>query len=94
MILNRAARLFTWARLFGSAMSDVMAETGLEKGGLYNHFESKEDLALQAFDYAVGMVRDEITKAVTDKRDTVDRLLALMGARVRQRDIRSPVGVP
>ncbi len=29
-----------------------MAATGLEKGGIYRHFESKEELAAEAFDYA------------------------------------------
>jgi TetR/AcrR family transcriptional repressor of nem operon len=33
-------------------MSELMAVTGLEKGGLYRHFASKQDLAVAAFDYA------------------------------------------
>src|SRR5262249_36968917 len=33
-------------------MSDLMAATGLEKGGIYRHFSSKEELAAEAFDYA------------------------------------------
>lgn len=78
MILQRAAQLFNRRGFFGSAMSDIMSVTGLEKGGIYNHFSSKEDLALQAFDYAVGVLRVEISLAVGDKRNAVDRLLGLM----------------
>ena len=29
-----------------------MDATGLEKGGIYRHFESKEELAAEAFDFA------------------------------------------
>jgi len=29
-----------------------MEATGLQKGGLYRHFDSKEELAQEAFDYA------------------------------------------
>jgi len=77
-ILQQAAQLFTRRGFFGAALSDVMDVTGLEKGGIYNHFKSKEDLALQAFDYAVDLVRQEIAKAVRDKKDSVERLLGMI----------------
>ena len=34
-------------------MQDLMDATGLEKGGIYRHFESKEELAAEAFKYAL-----------------------------------------
>jgi TetR/AcrR family transcriptional regulator, transcriptional repressor for nem operon len=77
-ILEKAAQLFNRRGFFGAALSDVMDVTGLEKGGIYNHFKSKEDLALQAFDYAVNLVRQEIVKAVRDKPNSVDRLLGMI----------------
>jgi AcrR family transcriptional regulator len=52
-ILMRAARLFNEKGYFGASLADLMEATGLKKGGLYNHFESKEKLALEAFDYAI-----------------------------------------
>jgi TetR/AcrR family transcriptional regulator, transcriptional repressor for nem operon len=79
MILHEAAQLFNRRGFFGSAMSDLMAKTGLEKGGIYNHFKSKEDLALQAFDYAVDLIRQEFAKAIQENKNSVDRLLATMG---------------
>ncbi len=33
-----------------------MAATGLEKGGLYRHFDSKEDLALESFNFAADLM--------------------------------------
>ena len=49
-ILARSAQLFNRQGYSGSSLSDIMRETGLEKGGIYNHFSSKEQLALEAFD--------------------------------------------
>jgi AcrR family transcriptional regulator len=41
-ILFEAACLFNVKGYSGAALSDMMHATGLEKGGIYNHFESKE----------------------------------------------------
>jgi TetR/AcrR family transcriptional repressor of nem operon len=51
-ILEEAAPLFNQRGYDGCSMQDIMAATGLEKGGIYRHFGSKEELAAEAFDYA------------------------------------------
>src|SRR5215468_8728800 len=79
MILRRAAEVFNRKGYFGASMADIMQATGLEKGGIYNYFDSKDDLALEAFDYAVGLVRQELQGAIKDKRDAIDRLSAIVG---------------
>lgn len=52
MIIEQAAPLFNRQGYAGSSVSALMAATGLKKGGIYRHFESKEELAAEAFDYA------------------------------------------
>jgi TetR/AcrR family transcriptional regulator, transcriptional repressor for nem operon len=52
MIIERSAAVFNRHGYAGTSMSELMAATGLEKGGIYRHFESKESLAAAAFDYA------------------------------------------
>ena len=52
-IIAQAAPLFNQRGFAGCSMQDVMEATGLEKGGLYRHFSSKEELAAEAFRYAV-----------------------------------------
>lgn len=89
MILERAAQLFSRQGYFGSSLSDIMHETGLEKGGIYNHFESKEQLALEAFDYAFALVQQRTRLAITGKKNAVDRLLAFVA--VFQTIIEDPV---
>jgi TetR/AcrR family transcriptional regulator, transcriptional repressor for nem operon len=77
-ILERAAQLFNQQGYFGSSLSDIMHETGLEKGGIYNHFASKEQLALEAFDYAIGLLRQRMRLALAGKINAIDRLLAIV----------------
>lgn len=78
MILERAAQLFSRQGYFGSSLSDIMQETGLEKGGIYNHFNSKEQLALEAFDYAFGLVQQRTREALSDKKHAIERLHAVL----------------
>ena len=51
-IIAQAAPVFNQRGFSGCSMQDLMDATGLEKGGIYRHFESKEELAAEAFDYA------------------------------------------
>ena len=51
-IIAAAATIFNQYGYEGGCLKDIMVATGLEKGGIYRHFESKEELAAEAFDYA------------------------------------------
>src|SRR5260370_40421637 len=50
-IVAAAAPIFNQHGYAGSSLADLMAATGLKKGGIYRHFSSKEELAAVAFDY-------------------------------------------
>ncbi len=52
-IVAAAAPLFNQRGFAGCSMQDVMEATGLEKGGLYRHFASKEELAAEVFAYCL-----------------------------------------
>lgn len=83
MILEKAALLFNRKGYFGASMSDIMEATGLEKGGIYNYFSSKDDLALQAFDYSVDLMREQYAQAIRGQSNAIDRLKAVMAIFVR-----------
>ena len=51
-IIEEAASLFNQRGYEGCSIQDIMDATGLEKGGIYRHFETKEELAAEAFDFA------------------------------------------
>lgn len=77
-ILQQAAELFNQQGYAGSSISDIMRVTGLQKGGIYNHFKSKDDLALQAFDYAIACVSQRTRSVLRTKRHAVERLQAII----------------
>lgn len=77
-ILQKAAQLFNERGYYAASMSDIMAVTGMEKGGIYNHFKSKDDLAVQAYEYAVDLVREAFAAAIKGKYHAVDRLQAVV----------------
>jgi TetR/AcrR family transcriptional regulator, transcriptional repressor for nem operon len=45
-IIEKAAIIFNKNGYAGSSISDIMRLTGLQKGGIYNHFKSKETTAI------------------------------------------------
>jgi|SRR5271156_1592306 len=51
-IVATAAPLFNQRGIEGTSLSALMDATGLEKGGIYRHFPSKQALAVEAFEYA------------------------------------------
>ena len=78
-IIRKAAALFNQHGFAGSSMSDIMAATGLKKGGIYRHFESKEQLAVEALDYAVDLMGRRFAEALEGKTHAIDRLNAVVG---------------
>lgn len=78
MILARVAPLFNQQGYYGASLSDIMRQTGMEKGGIYNHFKSKEQLALESFDYAYALLDQRIRAALADKKHAIERLYAML----------------
>lgn len=78
MILARAAPLFNQQGYYGASLSDIMRATGLEKGGIYNHFSSKEQLAVEAFDYAYRLVAQRVRDGLAGRKHAIDRLHAII----------------
>jgi TetR/AcrR family transcriptional repressor of nem operon len=77
-IIEQAAEYLNQHGYFSTAVSEIMELTGLQKGGIYNHFESKEDLALQAFDYAIEQMSQKFAEALKGKENAIDRMLAII----------------
>jgi TetR/AcrR family transcriptional regulator, transcriptional repressor for nem operon len=77
-IVERSAPVFNTKGYAGASMSDLVLVTGLEKGGIYNHFGSKEELALEAFDYAAGIMRERFREALETEKGALDRLFAVI----------------
>jgi AcrR family transcriptional regulator len=83
-IIARAAPVFNTRGFAGTSMGDLTQVTGLEKGGIYNHFASKEALALAAFDYAVEQIGQRFAEAIAPHERASDQLMAIVGVFERQ----------
>lgn len=77
-VIEKAASLFNQRGYEATSISDVMTATGLQKGGVYRHFDSKEELALAAFDYAVGVMRERFVEALRDVDSPIQKLHAII----------------
>jgi TetR/AcrR family transcriptional regulator, transcriptional repressor for nem operon len=79
-ILEQSASLFNRYGYAATSLSDVMAATGLEKGGIYNHFSSKEDLMLEAFEFAVRGVETRYREGIASagRVGAIERLNAIL----------------
>ena len=55
-----------------------MHETGLRKGGIYNHFENKEEIMLSAFSFSIDMMRHLFSEAMAGKQGCLERLLSIV----------------
>jgi TetR/AcrR family transcriptional regulator, transcriptional repressor for nem operon len=51
-ILASTAPMFNQRGFAGTSIAEILEATALEKGGLYNHFSSKEELRIASFEYA------------------------------------------
>jgi AcrR family transcriptional regulator len=88
-IIELAAPVFNERGFVGASMRDLVDATGLEKGGIYNHFGSKEQLALEAYDHAMQLVTDGLARSQKPEDDALERLQAM--ARSFAKAARNPV---
>src|SRR5271154_3480190 len=93
-IVEQSAPVFNRHGYSGTSMSALMAATGLKKGGLYRHFESKEDLAAAAFDYAWETVSEPRRRGIENCTTAIEKLLLLVKNFVEQPPRTLPGGCP
>lgn len=93
-IVEQSAAVFNRHGYSGTSMSALMAVTGLEKGGLYRHFESKEELAAAAFDYAWETVTEPRRRGLKDCDTSLKKLLLLVRNFVEPPQRAIPGGCP
>ncbi len=77
-ILRTAARLFQQRGYDATSMNDVAAALKLSKGGLYHHFQSKDEILFEIMDHAMEMTQDRVIAPVREIADPVERLRALI----------------
>jgi AcrR family transcriptional regulator len=85
-ILETATPVFNRFGYAGTSMAALVSATGLEKGGIYNHFASKDALAVAAFDHAIAQVTDAFTAARAGVNSPLGQLRAVVECFARWAD--------
>ena len=73
-IIEKSLQIFSVKGYYNTSISDIMAATGLTKGGLYAHFASKEELWNAAYGRAVEIWKGIVFKGVRKVSDPLDRI--------------------
>jgi AcrR family transcriptional regulator len=77
-ILRAAARLFQQQGYDATSMNDVAAALQLSKGGLYHHFQSKDEILFHLMDHAMDITQERVIDAVLGIADPEERLRTLI----------------
>ena len=78
LIIEKAAPLFNKKGYAGTSMNDIMAATGLTKGGLYGNFDNKDEIAALAFEYSYNKLKTELVFKIRQQRTALDKLFAIL----------------
>ena len=77
-ILRTAARLFQQRGYDATSMNDVAASLKLSKGGLYHHFQSKDEILFEIMNHAMDITEERVLGPVRGIAKAEDRLRALI----------------
>jgi AcrR family transcriptional regulator len=74
-IMDSAERLFSTKGFNGTSMNDIVKESGLSKGAIYGHFESKERLFLSLWERQTVLGIGQLRQMFSPDETAVDKLL-------------------
>ncbi|HEV2468989.1 MAG TPA: TetR/AcrR family transcriptional regulator [Candidatus Sulfotelmatobacter sp.] len=77
-ILRTAARLFQQRGYDATSMNDVAAALKLSKGGLYHHFQSKDEILFEIMNHAMEITQERVLGPVRTIADPEERLRSLI----------------
>ena len=79
-IIQKSTTIFNKKGYMTTTMNDIIQETNIQKGGIYRHFESKEQLMVESFQFSVETMRDHFVQSVSQHNHTADKLIAFVKA--------------
>lgn len=79
-IITKSAELFNFYGYHGCSLSDIMNATQLQKGGIYNHFKNKDEIATEAFDYNYNRVIKRFRKRLSEASTPLQKLYTVIDA--------------
>lgn len=77
-IIEKSAELFKVNGYNGCSLSDIMNATQLKKGGIYNHFNNKDEIALEAFEYSLKQVIKRFRAKLDHDKTSTQKLYSII----------------
>jgi len=77
-IIHESLRQFSTKGFMSTSISDILASVGTSKGGLYNHFKSKEELLFAALSEARKIWRQRNLAGLDHLKRPLDKLTKLL----------------
>lgn len=77
-IIEKSAPIFNTKGYAATSMSDILTATGLTKGGIYGNFESKDEIAVAAFEYAYTQLKQALHFKISQEKTAANKLLAIL----------------
>ncbi|MCI3918874.1 TetR/AcrR family transcriptional regulator [Paenibacillus sp. TRM 82003] len=76
-IISKSAELFNMQGYAGVSLNEITNATGIQKGGIYKHFVNKDEIAIEAFEYAADTVLEQFATAVSTRQSARGKLISM-----------------
>jgi len=77
-IIEKAAPIFNQKGYAATSMADILKATGLAKGGIYGNFNSKDEIAVEAFEYSYSKLKEQLRFKVRQEKTYTAKLTAIL----------------
>jgi TetR/AcrR family transcriptional repressor of nem operon len=78
LIIEKAAPIFNAKGYAATSMNDILKATGLAKGGVYGNFNSKDEIAMEAFGYLYQKLKDALGFKIRQFHTATEKLMAIL----------------
>jgi TetR/AcrR family transcriptional regulator, transcriptional repressor for nem operon len=76
-IIEKSAPIFNSKGYSATSMNDILKVTGLTKGGVYGNFDSKDEIAIEAFGFSINKLKDALRFKIRKENSAKNKLIAL-----------------
>jgi AcrR family transcriptional regulator len=77
-IIERSAPIFNRKGYAATSMADILKATGLAKGGVYGNFSSKDEIAIEAFEYSYTQLKESLRFKIKQEKTASAKLIAIL----------------
>jgi TetR/AcrR family transcriptional repressor of nem operon len=77
-IIQSSAALFNTYGYHGCSLSHIMEATKLKKGGIYNHFRNKDEIAFEAFNFNYERVISRFKSMLSNAKTPTEKIFTII----------------